>query len=201
MTKHAERGSATMRTTVLRKIKRSKGFARWCAYELERDRFGLWLFTPQGSLFRANVGGTITECEVGQGARPAGLAVLHLVPVTGWWMAQWTADADGSSISVEVCTPPALVSGEWQFVDLELDPYQGADGRIAIEDEDEFAAACEAGVISPVEAAAARVAADEIARWMEEGVEPFGQVGWMKLRDAVERGFTPLPNLPDPLPA
>ena len=182
---------------MIRKIKRSKGFARWSAYEFERDSFGLWLFTPPRSIFRADVDGSITECEVGQGTRPAGLAVLHLIPLSGWWMAQWTAEAEGAFISVEVCTPPAIVDGEWQFVDLELDPYRGSDGRVAVDDEDEFAAACEAGVISPDEAAAAHAAATEVAGWLDGGIEPFGQVGWKKLRDAVNLGLAPLRWLPD----
>jgi hypothetical protein len=182
-----------MRTTVIRKIKRSKGFARWSAYEFERDRFGLWLFTPQGTLYRADVDNIITECEVGQGTRPAGLAVLHLIPLSGWWMAQWTAEAEGGFISVEVCTPPAYVGGEWQFVDLELDPYRGPDGRVAVYDENEFVAGCEAGVISQGEAAAAHAAAIEVADWLERGVEPFGQVGWTKLRNAVDCGLVPIP--------
>jgi hypothetical protein len=186
---------------VIRKIKRSKGFARWCAYEFERDGFGLWLFTPQGSLFRAEVDGTITECEVGQGTRSAGLAVLHLIPLSGWWMAQWTAKAEGAFISVEVCTPPAIIDGEWQFVDLELDPYREPDGRVAVDDEDEFMAAYQAGVISPGEAAAARAAATEVAGWLDGAVEPFGQVGWEKLRDAADCGLTPLRWLPDALTA
>jgi hypothetical protein len=186
-----------LKTTVIRKIKRSKGFARWCAYEFEPDGFGLWLFTPQGSLFRAEVDGAITECEVGQGTRPAGLAVLHLIPLSGWWMAQWTAEGEGAFISVEVCTPPVNVGGEWQFVDLELDPYRGPDGRVAVDDEDEFVAACEAGVISPGEAAAARAAATEVVGWLEGGVEPFGLVGRQKLRHAVDCGLAPLRWLPD----
>lgn len=185
-----------MRTTVIRKIKRPKGFARWSAYELGRDGFGLWLFTPPGSLFRAEVEGAITECEVGQGARPSGLAVLHLIPLSGWWMAQWTAEGKQGFISVEVCTPPALVGGEWQFVDLELDPYRGPDGRVVVDDEDEFVAACTAGVITSREAAAARAAATEVAGWLASSVEPFGQVGWEKLRDATQRGLAPLRGLP-----
>ncbi len=189
-----------MKTTVIRKIKRPKGFARWSAYEFGRDGFGLWLFTPPGSLFRAEVGGTTTECEVGQGARPSGLAVLHLIPVSGWWLAQWTAEGEQGFISVEVCTPPALLGGEWQFVDLELDPYRGLDGRVVIDDEDEFVAACTAGGIRSEEAASARAAATEVAGWLANGVEPFGQVGWEKLRDAVYRGLAPLKGLPEALP-
>jgi hypothetical protein len=182
---------------VIRKVKRAKGFGRWCAYEFERDSFGLWLFTPQGSLFRVEVDGAITECEVGQGTRPRGLAVLHLIPLSGWWMAQWTAEGARASISVEVCTPPSIVGGEWQFVDLELDPYRGPDGRVTVDDEEEFVAACEVGVISPEEATAARAAAAEVAGWLDGGVEPFGQVGWEKLRDAVDLGLAPLRWLPN----
>lgn len=184
---------------MIRKIKRSKGFARWSAYELGRDGFGLWLFTPPGSLFRSEVGGTVAECEVGQGARPSGLAVLHLIPLSGWWMAQWTAEGAGGFISVEVCTPPTLLGGEWQFEDLELDLYRGADSRVIVEDEDEFAAAPAAGSITPKEAAAARRAADEVEGWLAGSVEPFGQVGWGKLRDAARRGLAPLKELPDAL--
>lgn len=186
-----------MRTTVIRKIKKSKGFARWSAYEFERDAFGLWLFTPKGSLFRAEVGGAVSECEVGQGTRPSGLAVLHLIPLSGWWMAQWTAEGSKSFISVEVCTPPTNVGGEWQFVDLELDPYRGPDAHVVVDDEDEFVAACEAGSISPGEAASARAAAAEVTSWLKSGTEPFGQVGWEKLRDAVGRGLAPLTHLPN----
>lgn len=186
-----------MRTTVIRKIKRPKGFARWSAYEFARDIFGLWLFNPQGSLFRAEVDGVITECEVGQGRRSTGLAVLHLIPSSGWWMAQWTAEGERAFISVEVCTPPVVVGGEWQFVDLELDPYRGPDGCVTVDDEDEFVVACEAGLISPGEAAAARAAAAEVAGWLDGGVEPFGQVGWEKLGDAVDLHLAPLTELPD----
>ena len=185
---------------MIRKIKRSKGFARWSAYEFDRDGFGLWLFTPPGSLFRAEVGGTVAECEVGQGTRPAGLAVLHLIPLFGWWMAQWTAEGVGVFVSVEVCTPPALLGGEWRFVDLELDPYRGPDGRVVVDDEDEFVAACAAGSMTPKEAAAARAAADEVEGWLTGSVEPFGQVGLEKLRDAAQRGLAPLRGLPQASP-
>jgi predicted RNA-binding protein associated with RNAse of E/G family len=97
---------------------------------------------------------------------------------------------------VEVCTPPALLGGEWRFVDLELDPYRGPDGRVVVDDEDEFVAACAAGSITPKEAAAARAAAAEVEGWLTSSVEPFGQVGLEKLRDAAQRGLAPLRGLP-----
>ena len=66
-----------------------------------------------------------------------------------------------------------------------------------VDDEDEFAAACADGSITSKEAAAARTAADEVEGWLADSVEPFGQVGWEKLRDAVHLGLSPLEELPD----
>lgn len=53
------------------------------------------------------------------------------------------------------------------------------------------------GMIAPGEAVTARAAATEVAGWLDSGVEPFGQVGWEKLRDAIHRGVAPLRWLPD----
>lgn len=53
-----------------------------------------------------------------------------------------------------------------------------------MDDEDEFVAACAAGVITSREATAARAAAAEVEGWLASLVEPFGQVGWKKLHDA-----------------
>ncbi|MGH9117659.1 MAG: hypothetical protein ACRD0A_07200 [Acidimicrobiales bacterium] len=59
------------------------------------------------------------ECEVGQGNRDAGLPVVSLVPVDGWWFATWYGSSPDPSISVDVCTPATLVDSEWTYVDLE----------------------------------------------------------------------------------
>ena len=44
----------TFKTTVIRKIKRPGGIRRWPAYATGDDDFGLWLFSPKGTIFRAS---------------------------------------------------------------------------------------------------------------------------------------------------
>lgn len=175
-------------TVVIRKIKRPKGIHRWPAYVMEEDPFGTWLYSPKGTVFRGQVGSEYAECEVGQGNRAEGLHVMHLIPNEGWWVARWALD----HIGVDICTPPELKAGEWHFIDLELDPLAFLNGRIVVEDEDEFEAACEAGIISEYEAREARKTATEIEGWLHDKTEPFGRVGWDKLEKAVSLSLPPI---------
>ena len=116
-------------TAVIRKVKRPEGMGRWPVYVMDRDCYGLWLFSPRGTIFRGQFGSTIGECEVGQGDREAGLDVMHLIPNSAWWTAAWCR-GHGIPISVDICTPPKRVDGEWSYFDLELDPVAFADGRV-----------------------------------------------------------------------
>jgi hypothetical protein len=50
---------------LIRKLKRPDGSAVWPAYRTGEDRFGTWLFTPQGSLYRG---------EAPWGSSPHGMA-------------------------------------------------------------------------------------------------------------------------------
>lgn len=84
-------------------------------------------------------------------------------------------------ISVDICTPPKLIDGEWTYIDLELDLTRLSDGSVEILDEDEFVSACEAGQISLEEAIEARKAATKIERCLRHRLEPFGSLGWVKL--------------------
>ena len=185
-------------TTVIRKTKRGEGWGRWPAYMLSEDSYGVWLYTPCGSIYRARVGARVVELEVGQGDRDAGIAVVQLLP-SRWWTATWW---DGLGlISVDVCTPPRFVDGEWMYFDLELDPHRYADGRVVIEDEDEFTAKCEAGAISSEEAVAATAAAEEVGRALRSRAEPFGDVGWSRLEEGLLLELPPLVELDDPVTA
>jgi hypothetical protein len=197
-----------MNTVGLRKIKRPAGTGSvWRAYELGVDEHGLWLYTPKGSRYRGlDDAGRVAECEVAQGNRDAGSPIVHLIAPAAWWIAVWY-DRDGNVpgrgdplpyITIDVCTPPVLTAGEWVYEDLELDPHRDEDGRVWIDDEDEFAHACDTGLISPAERIAARSAADELRGLLVETAEPFGTAGWDWLSYARDLGLRPLPAVAQP---
>jgi predicted RNA-binding protein associated with RNAse of E/G family len=122
---------------------------------------------------------------------------MHLIPRTGWWIAAWCSEDAESKISVDICTPPAMIDGEWTYIDLELDLLAFGNGHVEIDDEDEFAAACETGLIPRSEAIAARTAAREIERCLRERIEPFGRAGWDRLNEALGMALPPLTELRD----
>ena len=179
--------------TVIRKVKRPEGIARWSVYVMGNDRHGLWLYSPKGTIYRSQVGlNVVGECEVGQGIGEAGLPVMHLIPNAAWWTAAWCSDGENPQISVDICTPPTPIDGEWSYIDLELDPVAYSDGRVEIDDEDEFVDACEAGLITRDEAINARSAAAEVERCLRHRIEPFGHLGWDKLDEALSLSLPPI---------
>jgi hypothetical protein len=194
---------SAMQTVGIRKLKRPRGYGRWQAYVLAEDAHGLWLYSPAGSRYRGSDGHTTAECEVGQGNRDAGLRVVSLIPCGGWWIATWTGNDPEPGrphvtdpwISVDICTPPSVIVGEWTYVDLELDPHRSQAGRVWIDDEDEFEAACRAGLISREEQTQARLGASETAGLLRASKEPFGGAGWDRLHAGIEMRLPPLTDL------
>lgn len=180
----------TYQTTVIRKIKRPAGMMRWSAYVMSKDEYGLWLFSPKGTLVRGQNGSEVAECEVGQGNLSEGMPIMHLIPNTGWWIAAW--DPHRKRISIDICTPPTLTNDEWHYIDLELDPRANSDRRVIIEDENEFEDACIAGLIPPNEANQAQTATTEIVEQLRHQTEPFGNLGWNKLKEAMTLSLPPI---------
>jgi len=180
--------------SVIRKLKRPDKMARWPAYVVNEDRYGVWLFSPKGTIFRGQSGETIGECEVGQGSLPEGVPVIHLMPRSLWWVASWCREHD-IQISVDISTPPVFEETEWIYTDLELDPLGWADGRVTVDDEDEFVAACVADLISAEEAKVARSTTEEVVKSMREGTEPFGRLGWERLDEALSFSLPPIKTL------
>src|SRR5215470_19204967 len=86
----------------IRKLRRPDGCAVWPVYRTGEDRFGTWLFTPKGSLHRGEKAGVAAYCNVGSPVGP-GVAVIHLVPRAGWWIATFWDQAGGTS-----CTQPVI---------------------------------------------------------------------------------------------
>ena len=181
----------TYPTTIIRKIKRPEGIARWSAYIIHEDHYGLWLYSPKGTLFRSQKGSVIGECEVGQGNREAGLHVMHLIPNKALWIATWCLD----HIAIDICTPPTLIDDEWHYTDLELDPIAFPKWRIIVEDEDEFTDACTAGLIPPNDATEARSATTKVVEYLRHHIEPYVQVGWNKLEKAIHLSLPPIREL------
>jgi hypothetical protein len=187
--------AGSMTTVGVRKLRKHGASGRWRAYIVNEDAHGLWLFSPAGSLYRGTNGDWSAECEVGQGARPAGSPVLSLIPPQGWWFATWTwlDQRQHSWISVDICTPPRLISGEWTYEDLELDPMQAADGRSG--SKTRMNSSTPAGIITPTEQAAAREASDSIAALMRTATDPLGQAGWQHLASAITMDLPPLTTI------
>ena len=180
----------------IRKRKRPTGSALWPTYRTGQDDFGTWLFTPQGSYFRAEKNGAVVCCNVGSPVGP-GIAVMHLVPHTGWWIATfWDEDEPRWSVTVDICTPPRLSDGVLTYIDLELDVLASrGTGDVEIVDEDEFTAACDSGFIPLAEAAAARETADQVALLARHGAPPFAVTGARRLLAAKELGLAPIRGL------
>jgi predicted RNA-binding protein associated with RNAse of E/G family len=81
------------------------------------------------------------------------------------------------------------------YVDLELDPHRAHDGRVWIDDEDQFAEACRAGLISLEVALQARAATTEITTLLRGSHEPFGVAGRDRLQAAIQMQLPPLTDL------
>ena len=184
-----------LETVFVRKLKRPVGSGVWSAYVLAEDTYGLWLHSPVGSLYRGEDGRTTELCEVGQGDRDAGRPIVQLIPPAGWWIATWSGGDAELPITVDICTPPALVGPEWTYTDLELDPYLTDAGAVRTDDWDEFLAACESGLIPPAEQVAARKATADIEHLLRQQVEPFGEIGYGRLDAALAMALQPLTDL------
>jgi len=181
----------------IRKQKRPDGCGFWGAYNTGEDAFGVWLFTPRGSLYRDEKAGCTAYCYVGSPERP-GLPVMHLVPRAAWWVATFSAPAEVPwSLTFDIATPPHLAGSVWSYTDLELDVrVEALTGSLQLEDEDEFVAACADGTISSTEAEAARLAADDITTLVRRRKGEFGRTGAARLLDALTQGLPPITVLP-----
>ncbi len=186
-----------LKATYIRKEKRPNGSGFWGAYRTAEDEFGVWLFTPRGSLYRGECGGSVVYCNVGSPQGP-GIPVIHLVPREAWWMATfWAPNEVDWSVTFDVSTPPRFDGVTWTYVDLELDVLVNrATSHIHVDDEDEFRAAVDLALISPDEAAFAKRAVDQIRELLSWPADPLGHAGDARLTDALTLGLDPIRQLP-----
>jgi predicted RNA-binding protein associated with RNAse of E/G family len=91
-----------------------------------------------------------------------------------------------------VTTPTTRAGNVWSWVDLEIDLHRYIDGRVEIEDEDEFEDSVAKGYISESEQAEALRITPVLEQMLRDHTEPFGAVGARRLAEAIGLGLPPL---------
>ena len=184
---------------LIEKVKRPDGRGRWGAYVVAEDEHGVWLYTPQGSIFQATKDGVVSTCSAGE-PRPPGVSVLHLVPPSAWWFARWQVSPTGvSALAIDICTPATFDAGErrWEYVDLELDLFKSSDGVVGIFDQDEFDDAVTAGEITPEEAAVCEATAAALDARLRRHDELFDELAWGRFAEAIRLDLPPIVDVSD----
>ncbi|MFQ5522406.1 MAG: DUF402 domain-containing protein [Acidimicrobiia bacterium] len=103
------------------------GFEAW---HLGEDQYGSWMAVPAGS--RRWKGETVVH--------PTREHAVFCVPRSGWWHLHYNGPVTNYSHFVDIVTPPMWVSeNRYEMIDLDLDVVVHQDGRVEVEDEDEFA--------------------------------------------------------------
>lgn len=148
----------------------------WDGRFLGSDEHGLWWFAPSGT-FCSRPGVAFTE-EV---------PWVSMTPHAGGFAASFYPSPKPVAVYVDMTTPPTwtrTAQGEWTvaMVDLDLDVVLARDGRLYVDDEDEFAEHRVRLGYPPAVVALAERTAREVLAAIEAGREPFGSVGLAWLR-------------------
>ncbi|MGL5811046.1 MAG: DUF402 domain-containing protein [Nocardioides sp.] len=100
---------------------------------LGSDEYGDWIGTPAGTLITRPGAEVVTPVDQ-----------VTLVPPPGaddarGWLATFHAEGGPVRVYVDMTTPPVWEGSILRAVDLDLDVIVGTDGRVRVEDSDEFA--------------------------------------------------------------
>lgn len=96
---------------------------------LGEDEHGVWAEVPGGTVARKGEGPPVTWETT----------AIMLFPRNAWWTASFNTPPHRSEIYVDVTTVPEWRDGEVTMLDLDLDVIRMRDGRLILDDEDEFA--------------------------------------------------------------
>lgn len=103
---------------------------------LGSDGHGDWIGLPAGTAFdRPGAHVVSTNLQVGLSPRP------DAPPEERWWVGTFHGPGGTLPVSVyvDISTPPTWRGATLRTVDLDLDVVRDGDGRVWVEDEDEFA--------------------------------------------------------------
>jgi hypothetical protein len=138
-----------------------------CLY-LGEDEHGTWLGFPRGTHMTR------------PGAKYVSPTVqLGLVPPTSWpdsergWLVTFHGEGGPLSVYVDVVAPPTWSGSAVTAVDLDLDVVRELDGRVWVDDEEEFAEHQVSLGYPPDLIAAARASCDRLVRLVGAGHPPY----------------------------
>ncbi len=94
---------------------------------LGADAWGEWIGVRAGTVHERPGARFVSEVDT-----------VTLAPCTGWYAATFHAPGLWASVYVDVATPPAWDGPVLRSVDLDLDVVRTAEGRVYVDDEDEF---------------------------------------------------------------
>jgi hypothetical protein len=135
---------------------------------LGRDEHGTWLGFPRGT-YMSRPGAVFVS--------PTDL--LGLVPADDapeadrWWLATIHKPDGPLAVYVDVTAPPTWSGYTVHAVDLDLDVVREHDGRVWVDDEDEFAEHQELFGYPPEVVAAARGSCDRLVALLSSGHPPY----------------------------
>jgi hypothetical protein len=178
------------------KVKRAGDTGLWGAFRMDCDEDGTWLYTPIASLYRGTGRTGVDYCHAGW-PDPPGAAMVQLVPRGQWWFARWQRTPESAHVAIDICSPPRFGEGRWTYEDLELDLLISATGDWTLEDEDDFASVCAAGLISDAEAAHATATVRDLVARLERRDPLFNRIGWQRLRSYADLNLPGIVDLPD----
>jgi protein associated with RNAse G/E len=133
---------------------------------LGKDRFGTWLGIPKGTVVTYSYGGK----------RPHPLVddAVRLIVPGAWWCAIFFAESSDREVYCDVVVPARWQSpAEVTLIDLDLDLVRFRDGRVRLDDEDEFRANTTAYGYPPQVVEHATAAAEDLRTALETDTEPF----------------------------
>jgi uncharacterized protein len=170
------------RDAVLVTVRKYDGGLHWTipTVRLGEDEHGVWLGQPAGTVY-SKAAGPVYSTDVPQ---------VLLCPRGSWWTANFYGGQSTLDIYCDVAMP-----GQWEgpdavtMVDLDLDVCRvRADGRVFIDDEDEFAEHQVRYSYPPAVIAAASAAAAELVHAVTAGAGPFGgrYLDWLARIHAVQ---------------
>ncbi|MFD1547966.1 DUF402 domain-containing protein [Nonomuraea guangzhouensis] len=96
---------------------------------LGEDEHGVWAAAPKGTVARKGDGPPVVWKTT----------VIMLFPRDGWWTASFNSPPNRAEVYVDVTTVPEWRDDEVTMLDLDLDVIRMRDGRLILDDEDEFA--------------------------------------------------------------